>query len=76
MLSAHSPSFDASLWPLQYVLLVSSMGIIFGCDLGTLFINQDYLSNLYLISINRSHVVLGTYVLGFIFGTFISGYVT
>lgn len=76
MLSAHSPSLDASLWPLQYVLLVSSMGIIFGCDLGTLFINQDYLSNLYLISINRSHVVIGTYVLGFIFGTFISGYVT
>lgn len=76
MLRAHTPSFDATLWPLQYVLLVSAMGVIFGCDLGTLFINQDYLSNLYLISINRSHVVLGTYILGFVFGTFISGYVT
>lgn len=76
MLSAHTPYLDANLWPLQYVLLVSAMGVIFGCDLGTIFISQKYLSNFYLISINRSHVILGTYILGFVFGTFISGYVT
>lgn len=77
MLSAYKSFSASSLRLLQYVSLVSAMGIIFGCDLGTLFINnQNYTFNSYLFSINRSHVVLGTYVLGFIFGTFISGYVT
>lgn len=76
MLSARTLSLNTAIWPLQYAALVAAMSVIFGCDLGTLFINQQYLSNLFLLSLNRSHVIIGTYILGFIFGTFISGYVT
>ena len=76
MLKSRTAHLDSAWWPLQYAVLVSSLGIIFGCDLGTLFINQEYLSDFFLIGGNRSDVIIGTYILGFIFGAFIAGYVT
>lgn len=71
-----SPFKDIALWPLPHIAIVSAMGMIFGFDLGAVFINHNVVSDFYLIADSRSDIVTGTYILGFIFGVFIAGYVT
>lgn len=71
-----SPIKDISLWPLPHIAIVSAMGMIFGFDLGAVFINHNIVSDFYLIADSRSDIITGTYILGFIFGVFIAGYVT
>ena len=68
--------FYKTLWPLSQALLVASLGILFGFDIGTIFIHQTYIADFFAAAINKSDVVLGTYILGFTFGVFIAGYVT
>lgn len=71
-----SPNQDISLWPLAHVLIVSAMGMIFGFDLGSVFVNHDMVSDMFLIADSKADIISGTYILGFIFGVFIAGYVT
>lgn len=71
-----NPLKDISLWPLPHIAIVSAMGMIFGFDLGAVFINHNIVSDFYLIADSRSDIITGTYILGFIFGVFIAGYVT
>ena len=66
---------DIALWPLPHVALVAAMGMIFGFDLGSVFINHEIVSDFFLIADSKADIISGTYILGFIFGVFIAGYV-
>lgn len=70
-----SASGDTALWPLSYALLVAALGMIFGYDLGTIFISVDHGTEFLILAETKSDILLGTYILGFIFGVFVAGYV-
>ena len=69
-------SGDTSLWPLSYALLVAALGLIFGYDLGSIFISVDHRTEFLILAETKSDILVGTYILGFIFGVFVAGYVT
>ena len=71
-----SASAEGSLWPLSYALLVASLGLIFGYDLGSIFISVEHGTEFLILAETKSDVLVGTYILGFIIGVFVSGYVT
>ena len=71
-----SASGDTSLWPLGYALLVAALGLIFGYDLGTIFISVEHGTEFLILAETKSDILLGTYILGFIFGVFVAGHVT
>ena len=71
-----SASSEGSLWPLSYALLVASLGLIFGYDLGSIFISVDHGTEFLIFAETKSDILVGTYILGFIIGVFVSGYVT
>lgn len=76
MSALSSPNQDIFLWPLPHVLIVAAMGMIFGFDLGSVFVNHNVVSDFFLIADSKADIISGTYILGFIFGVFIAGYVT
>lgn len=76
MQTFRAKNYDIALWPLSRVALVAAMGMIFGFDIGLFFIDQDFMSDYFLFIESQSDIILGTYILGFIFGVFIAGYVT
>lgn len=67
---------DIALRPMPRVIIVAAMGIIFGFDIASVFLNQSFLTNLYLLVENQSDIIIGSYVLGLVFGNFIAGYIT
>lgn len=69
-------SLDPAVVPLVYSALVSMLTTIFGYELGMLCCNQQEFEEFFVEAANRTHIILGTFVLGFIFGVFISGYIT
>ncbi len=76
-MSSNSDKYnDIALRPLPRVTIVAALGIIFGFDIASVFLNQSFLSNLYLLVESQSDIIIGSYVLGFVFGTFIAGYIT
>lgn len=69
-------NLDPALIPLVYAAIVSMLNMIFGFELGMLFCNQSEYAEFFVEAANRTHVIIGAFVLGFIFGSFIAGYIT
>lgn len=76
MLSNTEKYKDLALRPLSRVVIVAAMGIIFGFDIASVFLNQGFLSSLYLLVESQSDIIIGSYILGLLFGTFVAGYIT
>ena len=57
-----------TLRPIHFALIVAAMTVLFGYDLGTLFVNLQYVTDFYILDENEVDVVFGAYVLGAILG--------
>ncbi len=74
MLKMWALDADGTAKPLQYVLLCALLNLSFGYDLGLLFVNQQSLSDFFILSGNEGDVILGTALLGLILGFFLGGF--
>lgn len=69
-------NLDPAVISTVYATLISMLSIIFGYELGMLFVNQPEFSEFFVEAANRTNVIIGDFVLGFICGVFIAGYIT
>ncbi len=67
---------DAALRPLLYVCMAALPGVLFGYDLGTLLINQNFLAEFFILNADDLNVLAGTTSLGVLLGLFVGGYLT
>lgn len=76
MLNSKNKFSDHALLPFFYVALVSGLSTIYGFNIGNIFSSQEHLSDFFSIAESQSDIMIGTYILGLIFGCFIAGYLT
>lgn len=76
MVLVRTKALDPAVLPLIYATLVSMLNMIFGFEIGILFGNQSEFVEFFVEAANRTQVLIGGFVLGFIFGVFIAGYIS
>lgn len=66
---------DPEILPIFFAVLVAIPTVLFGYELGMLFGNQAEFAEFFVEAANRTNVIIGTLVLGLVFGVFIAGYI-